>query len=111
MIVGVHAFVVAASRPEDLRGAIGQHLVGVHVVRGAGAGLVHVDDELIAKPAGQHLVGRGDDRARDVRIEAPERAVGFGRRLLDLDGGVTSSGGAVMPLIGKFSTARWVCTP
>ena len=85
VIVRVHARVHAARLAEDLRGAVGQHLVGVHVVRRPGAGLVDVDDELIAKVAGEDLVRRGHNRARDVGVEAPERGVGLGRRFLDED--------------------------
>ena len=86
VIVRVHAPVGAFRLAEDLAGAVRQHLVRVHVVRRAGAGLVHVDDELIAERAGQDLVGRRDDRVGDVAIEASERGVGFGGGFLDEDG-------------------------
>ena len=103
---------VAARLAEHLRGAVGQHLVGVHVVRGAGAGLIHVDDELIAERAGQNLVGGGDDGARDLASRAGRAprwpaAAAFLTRMV----AVTRSGAARRPLIGKFSTARAVCTP
>ena len=65
---------VAAPSAEELRGAVGQHLVGVHVVRRAGARLVDVDDELVAQRAGEDFVGRRDDRVGDVGVEPPERA-------------------------------------
>ena len=74
---------VPRGSPSDLGGAVGEHLVGVHVVRRAGTGLVDVDDELIAKPAGENLVGGGDDGARDLRVEPAERGVRFGGGLLD----------------------------
>jgi hypothetical protein len=82
----MHAQVLAAPAAQKLGGAVGQHLVGVHVVRGAGASLVDVDDELIAKASGQHLVGGGGDRAGDRPLEAPEAAVRFSGRFLDEDG-------------------------
>jgi hypothetical protein len=55
-------------------------------VRRPGAGLIDVDDELVAESAGKDLVGGGDNRARDVGVEAPERGVGLRRRFLDEDG-------------------------
>ena len=71
---------------EQLAGAVGQHLVGVHVVRRAGAGLVDVDDELIAQAR-----RRGSRRRRAtiapaiVAVEPAERGVRLGRGLLDED--------------------------
>ena len=50
-----------------------------------GAGLVDVDDELIAQLAAEHLVGRGDDRVGDAAIEPLEVAIGFGGGALDED--------------------------
>ena len=67
VIVRVDARVRAARLAQDFGRAVGEHFVGVHVVRRAGAGLVHVDDELIAQPAREDLVGGRDDRAGDVR--------------------------------------------
>ncbi len=78
---------VAPRRAEDLGGAVRQHFVRVHVVRRSGAGLIDVDDELIAQAALEDLVGGGDDGARDLPIEPSERGVGFGSRLLDQHGG------------------------
>ena len=112
MIVRVHARVGALRLAEDLAGAVREHLVRVHVVRRAGPGLVDVDDELIAQPAGQDLVGGLDDGAGDGRVE-PLRATPLARAQACLMStvAVTSGAGAFRPLIGKFSTARCVCTP
>jgi hypothetical protein len=81
----MHALVRAAGVAEDLGRSIRQHFVRVHVVRRAGAGLVDIDDELIAKLAAQNLVGSGDDRARDLRVEPSEHGVHVRRGLLDQD--------------------------
>ncbi len=70
VIVRVDAAVVALRRTEDFGGAVREHLVGVHVVRRAGARLVHVDDELVAELARQHLVSRLDDGSCDVGRQA-----------------------------------------
>ena len=48
VIVGMHEAVFAARPAEEFGGTVRDHLVDVHVVRRAGAGLVDVDDELIA---------------------------------------------------------------
>ena len=66
----MHQRVLAARAAEELGGAIGEHLVHVHVVRRAGAGLIDVDDELIAKRAAEHLVRRRDDGVGDARRRA-----------------------------------------
>src|SRR6185295_5132181 len=71
----------------------GEHLVGVHVVRGTGAGLVDVDDELIAECTGKNFVGRLDNSVTDLRIEAAERDVRLRRCFLDQDGGGDEVGG------------------
>ena len=73
VIVRVHHGVGAARAAEKLGRAVGEHLVGVHVVRRARAGLVHVDDELIAQLAGKDFVCRGDDGIGNARVEASER--------------------------------------
>ena len=65
---------------ENFGGAIGEHLVGVHVVRGARARLVDVDDELVAQAAAANFVSRLDDGCRHPFIKPSERLVGFGSR-------------------------------
>src|SRR5262245_4657169 len=75
--------VVAPRSTENLRGAVGDHLVRIHVVRRAGAGLIDVYDELIAKGAAANFVARPDNRARDARVEPFERFVRFGGGALD----------------------------
>ena len=79
---------------EHLASAVREHFVRVHVVRRAGAGLIDVDDELIAERAGEDLVG-GGARSRSAMsgVEAAERGVGFGRGFLDEDGGGDEIGG------------------
>ncbi len=54
----MHRRVLAALAAEDLVGAIREHFVRVHVVRRARAGLIRIDDELVAMLAGEHFVGR-----------------------------------------------------
>jgi hypothetical protein len=86
VVVRVDARVLAQGRTQDLGGAVGEHLVRVHVVRRAGARLVDVHDELVAQPAGEDLVSRLDDRGGDVAVQPPQSGVGAGARLLDEHG-------------------------
>ena len=87
VIVRMHLGVRALRRAEHFRGAVGEHLVGVHVVRRAGARLIHVDDELIAQLAGKNFVGGGHDGAADVGGQLARGLVGGRRGFLDEDGG------------------------
>jgi hypothetical protein len=73
--------------------------------------LIDIDEELIAEPSGENLVGRGHDRPLDRSIEPSKRSIGFGCRVLDENRCGDEFGGARKPLMGKFSTARAVCTP
>ena len=49
VVVGVDPAVDAELSPHQLVGAVGEHLVSVHVVRRAGAGLEGIDAELVAE--------------------------------------------------------------
>ena len=71
VIVRMNRRVLAALFAENLVRAIGEHLVGVHVVRGAGARLIRIDDELVQVLSGQHFVGGFHDRVGQLRVETP----------------------------------------
>src|SRR5687768_9655779 len=86
--------IFAAGASQQFGRAIGEHLVDVHVVRRAGACLVDVDNELIAKCAAENLVCCPGDSVADARVKAPERDVGVRRRLLDDNGGVDEEPGS-----------------
>ena len=64
---------------EQLVGAVGDHLVEVHVGLGAGAGLPDHQRKLVVELAVDHLARRADDGAGAARIEQAEFAIGFGR--------------------------------
>lgn len=74
---------VADLRARDLGGAVGDDLVCVHVRRGAGACLEHVDRELVVVVAGDDFVGGSDDRVGGVVIDEAQIAVGLRGGLLD----------------------------
>ena len=80
--------------PRTLGGAVREHLVGVHVVRRAGAGLVDVDDELIAVACRRGSRRRPRrSRRRRARSSRPSVAVGPRGRLLDEHRGGHELGG------------------
>ena len=93
----MHVRVGAACAAEDFRGAIGQHLVGVHVVRRAGAGLIDVDHELIAELPAEHFVRGRDDRVRPSGRQPIELSVRLGGGALDQDGRADEAAGRGQP--------------
>ena len=79
----MQVLVLALRVPEQLERAVADHLVGVHVGRGAGAALDHVDHELLEQLALAHLLaGEADRRARGAR-RAGRARVGDRGGLLD----------------------------
>ena len=50
VLVGMQEMIVALRPAEQLQRAVGDHLVGIHVGRGAGAALNDVDHELFVQP-------------------------------------------------------------
>ena len=71
MVVGVDER-VAAPTAVQLARPVGDHLVGIHVGRGAGAGLEDVDDKLVVMIPGNHLLGSPDDDIGLLRVEDPQ---------------------------------------
>ncbi len=68
---------------EQLVGAVGDHLVDVHVGLRAGAGLPHHQRELIVEFAVDDFGRRLHDRLGAPRIEQAELAIDFGGGALD----------------------------
>ena len=88
VVVGVQPGVVALGEPEAFQGPVGHDLVGVHVGRGAGAALHHVDHELVAEGAVQHVVTGADDRIAVDRVQLTELGVRQRGGLLHVHQGV-----------------------
>ena len=86
VIVRVDQPVLASRAAEQLGRAVGQHLVRVHVVRGAGTCLIHIHHELIAERPAENLLGGADDRVANPLVETFQCDVGFGRGFLDEHG-------------------------
>ena len=82
LVVRVQRVVAAFLEAHVLERAVGDHLVGVHVGRGTGAALDHVDDELIVQRAANDLVAGDDDRAGSLAVDHAELGVGLRRGLL-----------------------------
>jgi hypothetical protein len=73
VIVGVDAEVLAAPAAEQLLGAVGDHLVDVHVERGAGAALQRVDDDLGQQRAVLDLAGGAMTASATSSARKPRR--------------------------------------
>ena len=77
MVIRVHG----AAEPGGRQA--GDHLVGIHVRAGAGAGLHDADRELVGMLSGRDLERGRRDRRGELRLEFAEFAIGLGRSPLD----------------------------
>ena len=84
MVVRADILVFALLVAEHFQREIGDHLVSVHVGRGAGAPLNEVGHELLAHLAGDQLVAGGGDRIGDRRVQRAKVAVGQCGRLFHI---------------------------
>ena len=82
VVVGMDPL-LARRRAEKLGGAIGDHLVGVHVGAGAGAGLEDVDHEVLVEASLDDLLGGFHNRHGRLLLEQAELQVDAGGALLD----------------------------
>jgi len=78
MVVRVHRLIFAALSAQHLVRQIGDHLVGIHVVRGACASLEGVHNELIVPPPGRDFAGRLNDGSSALGIELAKVHVHLG---------------------------------
>jgi hypothetical protein len=78
LVVGVHQARLASLAAQQFAGAVGQHLVDVHVGLRAGAGLPDDQGELAAVLPGNHFIGCGDDGVRLLLIQQPQPVVHHG---------------------------------
>ena len=72
VVVGVHRVLAAALAGKNLVGAAGDHLIGVHVGRGAGAGLEDIDHELVVQLSLHHLLGSLHDGLGALFVEVAQ---------------------------------------
>ena len=87
IVVGVHQAPLAARSAQQLAGAVGQHLVHVHVGLGARAGLPYHQRKLLQMAAFNHLVGRRHNGRGRGGIQQFQRIVHIGAGALDLGQG------------------------
>ena len=83
VVVGMDRRFGAARAAEDLVGAIGDHLVDVHVGLGARPGLPHDQRKMIVEGAVDDFLGGLHDRAHAARVQQAEFVVHLGRRPFD----------------------------
>ena len=83
MIVGVHRLLPAALAGEDLVGAAGDHLIGVHVRLGARPGLPDDQRELAVEIAARDFAGGLLDHFGKLGVEPADPGIHPRRRLLD----------------------------
>ena len=83
VIVGMNRILGAELAGEQFVGAVGDHLVDVHVGLRAGAGLPNHQRELIVELAVDDFGRRLHDRLGAPRIERAELAIDFGGGALD----------------------------
>ena len=97
VVVGVDGRLGAHRPAQHLDGAVGDHLVGVHVRLGARAGLPDRQREVLVELAVDHLLGGGDDGFAEPGIELAQGHVGFGGGPLDHAQGPDHRQGLLLP--------------
>jgi hypothetical protein len=107
----VHQARLAALAAQQLAGAVGQHLVDVHIGLRARAGLPHHQRELARVLAGQHLIGGGVDGLGLLGIQQTQRMVDVADAFLTCASAAMISRGCCSPLMSKFCSERCVCAP
>ena len=76
VIIGMHRRFRAQLAAQDFNGAVGNHLIGIHIGLGARTGLPHGQGEVIIELSFGHLFGRADDRTADFGLHVIERQIG-----------------------------------
>ena len=79
VVIGVHQAPFPALAAQQLAGAVGQHLVDVHVGLRARAGLPHHQRKFARVVARNHLVGSDGDGLGNGRVLQAQRLVDHGR--------------------------------
>jgi hypothetical protein len=83
IVVRVQRARLAAVAAHQLRAAVGQHLVHIHIGLRAGAGLPQRQRKLVVMLAGEHLVSGRDDGGHPLGRQFAQPAIGQRRRALD----------------------------
>ncbi len=83
VIVGMNRLLGAEFAAEHLVGAVGDHLIEIHIGLGAGAGLPDDKGKMIVELAVDHLARGASDGAGAALVDQSQFAIGFGGRQLD----------------------------
>ena len=83
MIVGMDRLLRSHLPAQHFDGAVGDHLIGIHVRLRAGAGLPHRQREMRVELALDHFLHRLHDGLADLFVEDAQRHIGFGRGALN----------------------------
>ena len=82
VVVGMHGMAIADFPAQEFVGAIGKHLIGVHVGGGSRTGLEDVHHKLVIQLTFHHLFGGFFDSVRQGAVQLAKFFVGAGRRQL-----------------------------
>ncbi len=82
MVIGMDA-VLAQSTAQDLGGPVGDDLIDIHVMTGAGAGLEGIHNKLVVPFPFNHLLRSLQDGLRPFGIQQAQVKVDFGSGALD----------------------------
>jgi hypothetical protein len=107
----MHRVLRADLAAQHLDGAVGDHLVGVHVRLRAGTRLPHHEREVVVELAVDDLLRRRDDGIGQPRVQLAALLVGLRTGRLITPSARTMATGCFSQPIGKFMIERWVCAP
>src|SRR5215468_12230018 len=79
----MHEALLATRASEQLRGAVAEHFVEIHVRLSAGARLPHAERKFAVVLSRERFVRRRDDGVCLLRIERAQREIDLGRASLD----------------------------
>ncbi len=107
----MHRLLAAHRAAQHLDGAVGDHLVGVHVGLGAGAGLPDHQREVVVELAVDDLLRGLGDRLAQLRVDVALRDVDQRAGLLDDAKRADDGDGLLFPADREVLIERWVCAP
>ncbi len=97
VVVGMDRLFRAHLAAQHLDGAVGDHLIGVHVGLRARAGLPHHQREMIVELAVDHLLGGGDDGFAELGVEAAQAILVSAAARLTMPSARTTGSGLLLP--------------
>jgi hypothetical protein len=111
VVVGVDRLLGAHLAAEHLDGAVGDHLVGVHVGLGAGAGLPDDEREVIVELAVDDFLRGGDDGLAKFGVHLAQSMLVSAAARLTMPSARTMGCGCFSQPILKLPSERCACAP